>query len=691
MEDFTLESPPPLAVCQDKIDSCGAVVLLLAHRYGSRPPGETLGYTELEYEYAVQCGKQLHIFRVEESFPWPPTDVDRGDDAVALARFGKRVGVHTIGRFGDLARFREDLVLALRPYAMARPGHSDLREAGTVRWPLQVGSIPLLADCYQHRQRETGLISDALAHGATTVLTQVLSGLGGVGKTQLAAAYAHAAWRDATVELLMWVTASSREAIQASYAHAASQIAITVPTEAERSAAWLLGWLQTTHRPWLIVLDDLSDPADLQGLWPVGPAGHCLVTTRRRDAVLAGSGRQIIDLGLYTPQEALTYLRDKLPAEDDRDDGQRDREMGALAQDLDYLPLALAQAASFILDRQETVAGYRHRFHDRRRRLGQLFPADALADDYRFTVAATWAMSVQRADQLAPVGIASAVLELVSVLDPNGAPLEVATAPAALRFITTHQRGRDSPSPVEDVDERDCRDALANLHRLNLVSVDPTGRARAIRTHALVQRATLEHQTPEVIPKAVAAAADALVQVWPDIERDTELGRALRDNATRLANRYPQLLWGHSVLFRVGHSLGECGLINTAAAHWESMVAKASETLGPDHPYTLTTRHSLAYWRGKAGDPAGAATAFEQLLADCLRVLGSDHPNTLVTRSDLARWRGEAGDPAGAATATEQLLADFLRVLGPDHPDTLATRHNLARWRGEAGDPAGAV
>jgi hypothetical protein len=172
-------------------------------------------------------------------------------------------------------------------------------------------------------------------------------------------------------------------------------------------------------------------------LWPVGPRGHCLVTTRRRDAVLACSGRQIIQVGLFTPQEAIIYLQDKLPADEEPE--ERDREVAALAEDLEYLPLALAQAASFILDRQETVAGYRRRFHDRRRRLEQLFPADALADDYRSTAAATWAMSVERADQLTPVGIAGAVLELVSVLDPNGVPLDAVTAPAALSFLADHR------------------------------------------------------------------------------------------------------------------------------------------------------------------------------------------------------------------------------------------------------------
>ncbi|WP_063748966.1 tetratricopeptide repeat protein [Streptomyces sp. NRRL B-24484] len=113
--------------------------------------------------------------------------------------------------------------------------------------------------------------------------------------------------------------------------------------------------------------------------------------------------------------------------------------------------------------------------------------------------------------------------------------------------------------------------------------------------------------------------------------------------------------------------------------------------LGPDHPRVLSTRASLAHWRGEAGDAAGTVAALEQVLADRIRVLGPDHPDTLSTRGNLAYWRGETGDGAGALTAYEDLLTDQEQVLGPDHPDTLSTRGNLAYWRGETGDGAGAI
>jgi hypothetical protein len=41
-------------------------------------------------------------------------------------------------------------------------------------------------------------------------------------------------------------------------------------------------------------------------------------------------------------------------------------------------------------------------------------------------------------------------------------------------------------------------------------------------------------------------------------------------------------------------------------------------------------------------------------------------PDILALRSNLGFWRGEAGDAAGAFAELEMLLPDMLRVLGPD-------------------------
>jgi len=577
-----------------------------------------------------------------------------------------------------------------------------LGEARTpVSWPCQIGVLPLQAECWQHRGAADEL-EHAVAAGGTAVLCQVLSGTGGVGKTQLAAAYARAAWQARTMDLLMWVTASSRAGVLAAYAQAGALVASAKAGDPEQAAARFLAWLETTSRSWLVVLDDLANPADLRGLWP--PAsnhGRVLVTTRRRDAVLAGESRCLIQVGLFTPGEASAYLTAKLAAHARTDEPEQ---VADLAADLGYLPLALAQAAAYLIDLDLDCESYRRRLADRRRTLPELTPDDAgLPDDQRAALGATWSLSIEHAGRLRPAGLALPMLELASMLDSNGVPQQVLTSPPALTYLAQHRTISSAPAShpgIKDADAggsadaQDAADALRCLHRLNLADLDPGSTDRGVRVHNLIQRATRESLPPARRTTLARAAADALLAAWPEVERDTALVQALRSCTSILAGHAGADLWqneAHAVLFRVGLSLGEAGLTSAALSECQERHAAVLRYLGPDHPGTVNTRGNLAYWRGKAGDAAGAAAAFEELLADCLRVAGTDHPATLNIRGNLARWRGEAGDAAGAAAALEELLADCLRVLGPDHALTLTTRHNLAYWRGEAGDAAGAA
>ncbi|MFF3868281.1 FxSxx-COOH system tetratricopeptide repeat protein [Micromonospora sp. NPDC001898] len=545
-----------------------------------------------------------------------------------------------------------------------------------VRWPHRVGVIPTVADAYQHRRRIE--LEQATAGGGTAVL----SGLGGVGKTQLAVAAAHHAWSRQRVDLLVWVTAATRQGVVATYAQGAYGILDTADEEGEQAATRFLAWLATTDRRWLIVLDDLRAPADLTGLWPPAmTTGTVLVTTRRRDAALAGGKRRLLDVDVFTPGEATAYLRHKLPHEPVD-------QLHQLAADLGHLPLALAQATAYLTDRGLDCAGYRARLADRQRALAHLLPEpEALPDEHRATVAATWWLSVIAADRLQPRGLARPLLELAAMVDPNGIPVGLFTTSA----ITDHLSGLDRGAGASPVGQEAVADALHNLHRLSLVAYG----AGRLQVHALVQRATRDQLTPDQLDTAARVAADALLEFWPAPERDDPVGsQVLRANTAALYEHPGRALLDlhcHAVLFRAGRSLGDTGQPAAAVAYFTDLHTDCLRVLGPDHSDTLTALHHIAQWRGEAGDPAGAVEAFTQVLVERLRVLGPDHPDTLSTRNDLAYSQGRAGDPAGAVEAFARVLADRLRVMGPDHPDTLFTRNNLAYWQGAAGDAAGAV
>ncbi|MEU8048125.1 FxSxx-COOH system tetratricopeptide repeat protein [Micromonospora echinofusca] len=539
--------------------------------------------------------------------------------------------------------------------------------------------MPSVAHCRQERPADRTLDA-AVAGGGGAVVCQVAAGLGGVGKTQLAAALADRLWVGGGLDLLVWVSATSRSGVVTAFAQAADVTGVEDP-DAEQAAARFLAWLAATSRRWLVVLDDVTDPNDLHRLWPpTTQVGRTVVTTRSTDSALT-AGRQVITVGVFTPTESLDYLTAKLA----RVPGRLD-EAADLAEDLGHLPLALAQAAAYILDRASmTCASYRRRFTDRRRHLVDLAPR-VLPDDYPYPVAVTWSLSIDRADSFPPVGVARPVLELAAVLDPNGIPTEVFTTPDVQTYLSDRNGG-----PV-DVD--DITDALDNLARLSLITTDSV--AGVVRVHGLLQRVVREATSTNHTAELAVTAANALHNIWPDIERDREHAQALRANTTALHTHTASLLWKtpngvHQVLFTSGRSLGETGQVTAAIAYFHTLHESAAQHLGPDHPHTLTARGNLASWRGEAGDAAGAAAAYEDLLAGFLRVLGPDHPHTLTARSNLAHWRGEAGDAVGAAAAFEDLLADRLRVLGPNHPDTLTARSNLAGWSGEAGDAVGAA
>ncbi|MFF8572683.1 FxSxx-COOH system tetratricopeptide repeat protein [Streptomyces sp. NPDC015408] len=568
-------------------------------------------------------------------------------------------------------------------------------------WPHQVGIIPPRAQSFQHRA-EVDHLRAVVEDSGTTVLRQVsagrvLAGMGGVGKTQLAADYARTAWTDNSLDVLVWVTAGSRSAVVTGYAQAGVELCRASLEDPEQAAQTFLAWLTPKAGAkscrWLIVLDDVGDPDDLRGMWPpASPRGRTLVTTRRRDASLAGDGRRLFKVGLFTEAEAVSYLTTSLATHGRSEPAHQ---LAALAADLGHLPLALSQAAAYLADSGESVADYRRLFADRTTTLADTAP-DRLPDDQALPLAASWSLSIDRADALRPTGLARPMLHLCALLDANGIPQGVLTSQAALAHLTAHRSppGQNSPAEPVPVSAPDAVRALRALHRLHLVNHAPDTPHLAVRVHQLIQRATLDTLTPDQHLSLARTAADALTAAWPEKERDLALAQSLQANVTSLNDIAERALWRpevHPVLFRAGTSLGESGQLSTAITYWQNMVSAAVRYLDPEHPDALTPRHRLAHFQGLAGDVGTAVPTLERLLLDQQRILGPNHPDTLTTRYDLARWRGAAGDVRGTITAFEELLNDRTRALGPEHIDTLDTRHDLAYWRGRGGDSVRAV
>ncbi|MFD5081687.1 tetratricopeptide repeat protein [Kitasatospora sp. NPDC058406] len=567
-----------------------------------------------------------------------------------------------------------------------------------VGWPVRVGAVPPLASGFQPREALREAIDRAHGRHATVVLTQVLSGGGGVGKSQLAAARAHQAHAEG-VDVLVWVNATETAQIIAAYAQAAARAGVPGADgqDAESDATAFLDWLAVTDRTWLVVLDDLTDIEDAAPWWPRPPAGangRVLATTRRRDALVTGGGRARVDIGTYTTAEAIDYLRERL-AEADAGHLLGDR-ADDLAEALGRLPLALAHAAAYMMNEGVDCTGYLGLFADRASRLETLLPTGADTDGYGRQVTASLLLALDVAQGREPVGLAAPALRLAAHLDPAGHPQQLWGTDAVTHYLTMH---RTAPGPGSrqsgPVTPDQARATLRLLHHYALLTHDPRDGDRAVRLNALTARAARETTPSGDTPGTVHTAADALQDIWPEHEHTArDLAAVLRANADALAAHAGDLLWrpdGHPVLFTAGISLNSTGLIGAAAAHWHRLAADAERLLGNDHPETLTSRSNLAFSYWQAGRTGEAIVIEEQVLADRERILGHDHPDTLFSRSNLARSYQQAGRTGEAIAIEEQVLADRERILGHDHPDTLTSRANLAISYQQAGRTGEAI
>ncbi|MFJ9809028.1 tetratricopeptide repeat protein [Streptomyces sp. NPDC101158] len=581
-----------------------------------------------------------------------------------------------------------------RPSFLASPGPGPRHPLFV---PHQVGEIPGRAHSLQDRA-EAEQLRQALSGGGTAVL----AGMGGVGKTQLVADYARRAQERGTVDILVWITAGDVTAVESGFARAGTEVLGADPADPRTAARTFRAWLEpkATARPyrWLVVLDDVTDPADLTGCWPPSsPYGRTLVTTRRGDSVLATDRRRLIKVGVFTKAEASAHLAGVLPLPARTGSGDQ---LAGLADDLGCLPLALSQAAAYLVDSGLTVTAYRDLLARRTTTLASVAP-DVLPDDQTAPLATAWSLSVERADALRPVGLARPLLRLAAFLDPNGIPEAVLTSAPALAYLSRHRThdGGDDPAEAAPVTAELAVGALRALDRLHLVEHALRSPQRTVRVHQLVQRAVREALTPDEHDRTALAAADALTAVWPAVERSTETARALRANTAVLSGRAGSTLRGggasggvHAVLYRAGRSLGETGLAGEAASYFDDLARAVADECGPDDPSVWQARFFRADCRGRTGDVAAAVSAYESLLTDRhVRRLGPLHGFTLSVRSALAFWQGLNGDVVQAVAGLEDVLRLRARIHEEDSRDTFVDRGNLARFRGEAGEVARAV
>jgi tetratricopeptide (TPR) repeat protein len=550
----------------------------------------------------------------------------------------------------------------------------------TTKDQVVVGDIPALRPGFQPRLALMGQLN--LTRQRPSV---VLTGTWGVGKTQLAAAYARARLADGW-RLIAWVNARDSETLLAGLATVAETAGLSGggsrPGTADAGQA-VRHWLEADGSHRLLVFDGVEDPGLLRPFVPAVGAARVLITTARKSIPELGAS---VPVDAFSAEEALALLDGRTALAD---------EVGAsaVAAELGHLPLALDQAAAVITGQHHDYAVYLEKL--RARPTGDYLVRWEDGEEQPSLPGALEAVSlcVEAASAADPLGVRTGVMELMAMLSP--AAVRRDQLRAAGQAGTMLGRGRRVAAPMVD-------QALDRLNEWSLLGFSLDG--QAVSMHGLVAQvvrgwlarrghlatacqaaaSALEESAVALAkPQGHAAVRELLGQVTALLENAGACTDDADEKLARILMRLRSLTLDH--LIELGDSMPR------AIAIGEPLIPDLERLLGASHPDTLNARNSLATAYANAGRVAEAIRLFEQTLAGRERLLGPDDPDTMRSRSDLSRAYREAGRVADAVPLVEQTLAARERLFGADHPSTLAPRNNLASAYRATGRAAEAI
>ncbi|MCM3882069.1 FxSxx-COOH system tetratricopeptide repeat protein [Frankia sp. R82] len=634
----------------------------------------------------------------------------------------------------------------LRPAARLSPRATD---AGAVRFP---GSPPQVWRGVPERNpsfigREALLLrlrDRYLGADGRPANVQVLQGLAGVGKTQLAVEYVFRF--GASYDLVCWIGCDQVDLVRSSLTRLATDLRL--PEQADREMSdEVINALRRGEpfRRWLLIFDNADAPDDVTALIPPGP-GHVLVTSRNQ----RWRGRyEQVEVGMFSREESITLLQRRAPALTSEVATQ-------LAEALGDLPLALEHAGAWHAETGMAPERYLELLHDSPRPL----LLEGEIPTYSGPVATTWLLSMDRLRSQLPM--AARLAELCAFFGPdpislelfNGEGLELLADPvdeefrdplvlsAAVRQISEHA--------LVHIDHRNQRLAMHRLVQAVIRDSLPLDRREQVRhrVHALLAAADPgESRLPENWPRhamirphlvpsgavrcthrrvatlvihqvqwlyeqrdhtGCQSLASTTLDIWQGLfgdndERTLTLALDLADSlrAQGFAERARGLdqpafdrlsrIFGsnHQLTLRAGRALGGdlrgLGEYQEALRQDENTYARYRDVGSLDDQGAIMLANNIAVSLRLTGEFRLALEIGEDVYTRQRRTVGENAIYALQSADSHARDLRECGRYRESVDLLLDTLTRCRRVLGDNHPDTLRSLRNYATSLRRAG------
>lgn len=493
-------------------------------------------------------------------------------------------------------------------------------------------------------------------------------GLGGIGKTQVALRLARWVREYVPDCSVFWAPALSVESFEQACSQIVKELQIRPSSDAEAAMETVHRYLSTGHAGrWLFIVDNADDPSllfdELEEWFPSSKDGVTLLTTRTREVAVSFAGRDIIELEKMTTEEGSSFLT-KIVGEDSYAlSGQES--LTQLLEELNFLPLAISQAAFYICRHNGTVTRYLELMHKTENDWMRLASRD-FHDSTRYrklpnAVTTTWLISYHQIKDSDPY--AADLLNFISFLEPKAIPRSI--------LPTT---GLDS--------EEEMDYAIGTLCSYGFL-IRSSGEDM-FDIHSLVQLSTRawiaeDQKTQQIITTAVHHL-NKCFPPYTSMTHNRETWRMHlphvmsiigREESKSLKDRY-------SLLLRIGKRLVADGRAKEAVTIFEDMYAWNRDTYHEEHPDRLISQHELGRAYYSSGQTQKSIEMLEYVVAVEGRIYQKDDYDLLDSQYLLARAYQADGQIERATELLEYVIDLGKRTLGEEDLDILLFQRKLA-------------
>ena len=582
----------------------------------------------------------------------PAVDRLSDDQSAYLAQLCSFVHTALAGVLEHPNRLPAPLIVALEDHEARLAGHSarlnaqdrvirELLDKLGHAGPRIVGSRPRLVEPRVDRGEVDSIVEGVLAGSGAPF---VISGMRGVGKSQLAAAVAERFENDSW-DLVAWVSSRTREGLVTDLCRIAAAYEIELGFDSTATAAAAVDRLSRPDgEQRLLILDNVERFDDIADLIPSVGTKVVVTTTLTRPP-----WGTLVPLEPFTPSEAASYLDAAAP-------GTPPETAAVIASELGHLPLALTQASATM--RRLGLSGEAYLDALRRQPITKTLRRFD-GDDYPASVEAALAMSIESAIAADGEGgrLAERMLITAAFLSEDGFFAESLLA--------------------LDIDELAARDARATLLEQGILRSGEHG--HRLSMHKLFAR-LLSGRVEKIDASTVIRDIVTVLAAGPgpggedplsERERVTDVATQLA-SIVRMGSNFPAVLNSaeiHHLVIAYATAAVEGRMMEAALSlePWQSAIAAAPSSTIED---VLALPSAIARTHTQAGDAEKGVVMYEAAIEKASS--SGVSPLTLAEMSGaLASALRHSGRTKASITLGRKTIADLEMLLGDLDPDDL--------------------